>query len=682
MKIPREAWILGTGSVISAGVIVGAIVWGLNRDAAPAVPAVATAHAQNVTVSSQRAVLVSGRNGTTRLVMTGVDPQVEMTDVSPGGEQMAWPTWLWTRDWSRRYAAVEPNASLTWTADGVRHRTSFALARGSYAPGRLTFTLRALAPGNGGQLPLTATQTPGSVRRLGPVDLFVDPPTGVDPTSSLSGDVSLASSLQSVAVGEASVTPAGPPFEYSGGTAKVSPQVGAPPYSGLTVAPGTHNAVSLLLVKNPVFESMNAAGRVLFLGNAGSSTSGAVIADLTARRLVLTSEPMGGEPAVNNVFLRPTVSNGEVMLARTAGMAGAGNMFFGGNFRGSTFSGGGLGRSVFIASDFSGATFEQTGYSTDAVFLGAKFADATFSAGDSPVNFGGAVFGQWKMTDEQGGATVANTSFANVTINGGATFAGSVPTAKQPTLLNSVDFSGASLMGTDFTAAQVTGCNFNQSTMGRKGGSSLTTSFNNATITNTTFANARIGSATFNRATVNGSDFSAATFVAGTSPSFKGAVLGSGTRFASGSGIEQANFTGAVMDGVTFEPGAAGGSPEAFVAKLLTQLGSTGDSGVTINGSTYVKPVGGGALYQVAADGTRTPVQVSGGQVIPVNSGGGNAGGGGDAGGGDAGGGAEPGGGGVEPGGGGNVQPPPDDNGSGNGGDVAGESGVSFGGQG
>ncbi|NBQ44303.1 MAG: hypothetical protein EBU23_18045, partial [Mycobacteriaceae bacterium] len=250
---PREAVILGIGSVLSAGVIIGGIVWGLNRDDGPAVSTPASAHAQDVTVSARGAALVSDADGVTRLVMTGVDPQVDMTDISPGGERMSWPTWLWTKDWARRYASVEPNASLTWTADGMRHRTSFALVHGQYAPGQLVFTVRPLAPGNSGRLPVTASQAPGSVRRLGPVDLFVDPPGQVDPTSNLANDASLAASLKGIAIGETEDSQTSPPFEYTGGTQTVVPAPKAPPYAGLNLAADSPNQVSLLLKNNPVF---------------------------------------------------------------------------------------------------------------------------------------------------------------------------------------------------------------------------------------------------------------------------------------------------------------------------------------------------------------------------------------------------------------------------------------------
>ena len=157
-------------------------------------PAAAQAPALNVTVSAGDGRFVTDRHGTLRLLLRGVNPRVEVADVSPGNSRTWAPTWLWARSWKRLYADYQPNTTVTWGAGRAKGRTSVALVHGRYVKGNLVFEVRPLAPG--AKTPLPSVAAPRQTRDLGPVDMYVDPPIPLPAAAWASQELTTAAGLQ------------------------------------------------------------------------------------------------------------------------------------------------------------------------------------------------------------------------------------------------------------------------------------------------------------------------------------------------------------------------------------------------------------------------------------------------------------------------------------------------------
>ena len=140
----------------------------------------------NTVVSATGATMARGRDGVTRITLTGVRPQVEMFDVSPGTERTLMPTWVWAKNWRILYRGYEPNTTITWLQRGRRQALTVALASGTYGgDGSITFALRRRAVGTKRALPLSARVYSGRTQRLRDVSVFVDPiaPPGGSPVT-------------------------------------------------------------------------------------------------------------------------------------------------------------------------------------------------------------------------------------------------------------------------------------------------------------------------------------------------------------------------------------------------------------------------------------------------------------------------------------------------------------------
>ena len=340
---PREAVILGIGSALSAGVIIGGIVWGLNRESTEQTVASA-AHTVNVAASAARASVVTGRDGIARLVLRGVQPTVEMADVSPGYERLRVPTWIWSRMWPQLYGSVSPNATIVWGAGGHRQSASVSLASGVYRPGYMAFAVRPLSPGATQAMPLTGGVPTGSATSLGPVDLYVDPPLPL-PGQSIVNTILQTLAGTPVEPNSTIIIQKPPP------ATEIVPNLGGAAYSGLTLASGYPSSavVDIHTGGNPIVASANFPGRTV----------------------VITNGITGGA-----AFEQMNVSGGTLRLAN-------------------------LSNSAFINLNLTGGTLIGGAKTT---FLDANFTNTTFGAPAAPdgkvslVNFRGAVFAQPILT--------------------------------------------------------------------------------------------------------------------------------------------------------------------------------------------------------------------------------------------------------------------------------------------
>jgi uncharacterized protein YjbI with pentapeptide repeats len=660
----------------------------------------------NVTLSAKSARLVRGQDGVTRLVLKRVNPLVEMADVSPGTERQAIATWIWVKEWRTLYRRFQPNTTIVWTEGGTRRALTVALASGSFDGRTMSFAVRRLALGTRRALPITSRVIPQRSKALGAVDVFVDPysppqqqsivqtalqtyglykagPQTWTVTTSPSVPDALAPSTLYKALANGTTS----------GTVTLQLQQGVGFASG--DLPGTRLSIQPSGVNYPgYFRNLNLVGGALVIGNASTSVSGLVFYDLRlgGGELVL---PTVGENPTSNIFANADLTNATVSV-----VSAPGTIFVNPTINGTQFEGAGSG----LGSGLQGVTF-----------LGADFSNGFLMDG---VNFAGATLGPWQEQQRSGATTNVLTSFAGLNLPANVSFGGGGDGGiALGALLSSVDFTGTTLNGTTFTNATISGGSFANAVLnGDVGFASTTidgTSFANAQITGattfadasisgssfsgaritgtasfagasisgasfngaqiasgttfqgsnvsgTTFAQATLANAMFQGATLTQADFSLATFTGDAGQvSFANAQIGAGTVFTSGSGIENADFTGATLDGVVFATGGAanGGSPPTFIASLLNSIAGTSDKGVIItnqatgeasqffkiDGTLYLAPAGGGQgpwqQITIAPDGTITTVP-----------GGGGAGGGGDAGGGGNGGGN---------GGGGDVVPDP-----------------------
>lgn len=627
----REVLILGVGSVLSAGVIVGGIVWGLRND--QSAPAAQQGGPQVfVTTSARDGRVVTGADGVSRLVLTGVQPAVEMADMAPGSERLRMPTWLWSRMWTDLYAGFEPNATLSWGRGADRRRISVALVSGAYTPGRLSFAVRPLAPGATSPLPVTGALPIGENTPLGPVDLYVDPPIPND----LSPDQSLVSQAMSSLAGipfapNSLVTIKPPPP----GTEIVGASIpGNEAYQGMALASGypQGTAVDLTISGNPVVGPSNLAGRTVTM--VGGLSGGASFEQLTIGAGTLNIRSLR-----NAVFVGLNLSGGTLNGGGGSIRNGVSTMFLESDFSGATLNGPTFENSIFASPNLDGASFpSMTDMSArpfnGTVFMGTDFTGLTLPT-DEAIDFGGVTIAPFQRPSESGGAVTVLSSFANMQNLGTAISFGA--NGGQATLLDQVQFTNSNLQGTSFREAVVTNCDFSGTTLGVDPdgqGNPDGTSFKGATISGGSFSGATITEALFNDANISGVNFGEATFnaPAQTNPdeppavNFNGATL-TNVGFLSGSGIENAGFEGAVMSGVVFATNQGNGSSNAFVATLLGQIADTAGIGVSINNANYVKQ--GGVVYQVLQDGNWQPMSITNGQVSangdPVAPGGGGA---------------------------------------------------------
>lgn len=555
-------------------------------DAAPAAERAqrAPVHRVNVVVSAKRASLVRGRDGITRLVLTGLQPTVEMADVSPGTERVAMPTWVWAQQWKRLYRDYEPNATIVWRTRTGREALSVALASGRLSGNRMSFAVRRLVVGSRKRLPITAAIIPGRVQRLGRVDVFVDPNTVQD------SQTLVQNALQSLA----QMPSSGQPWDVDEDGGVVAPAPNGAAYTTLTgssIAPGpvdrSPTAVTLIAASAGVavesanlgrvaltllsrgysgfyFGELGLAGGSLTLGNRDFASTGNVIVglDLTGGKLSFGGSP--ARPADGNIIVLPNLTGATVDVA----LMGAGVIVL------PTLDG-------TVLTNSTGTTRPNQG----TAYLGADFSRATFS-GFAGFDFSGAVLGPYELSQPNGSTQQVQTSFEGLSLGSNVTFSGTLGSS---TTIQNVSFDGAAISGSSFRNATITDSTFD--------GTGLAgVDFTGATFAGATFAGSSINQAVFANANLQQADFSLASFSGATS--FRGAALMPGTVFTSGSGIENADFTGASMDGVVFATGGGAGSPASFVGRLLSEIGDTSSRGVIINNTQYVKSQG--QVYLVA----------------------------------------------------------------------------------
>ena len=622
-------------------------------------PAAAQAPALNVTVSAGDGRFVTDRHGTLRLLLRGVNPRVEVADVSPGNSRTWAPTWLWARSWKRLYADYQPNTTVTWGAGRAKGRTSVALVHGRYVKGNLVFEVRPLAPG--AKTPLPSVAAPRQTRDLGPVDMYVDPPIPLPAAAWASQELTTAAGLQ------ISSTP------WNAGTSRPIVPVlpGGAAYSQITAM--RNQVVVLELDGNVGFGPSNLPGRTIVVTNSDaiggyfirlSLTNGGVLnltggrslafvgnnafvdLDLSGGTLVPPDKPFEVEVANDTRYWQDLLDDpGSVEPLPAGGLPGnmtevpTGNTFVKGNLTNATFANGYLGDSVFAAPVLTGATWNDSIAVRGTVFLGADFNGVTF-AGDT-ASFAGATFAPFNVPSPDGGASISNSSFAGMNLGTDVSF-GASGGVSGATFINA-DFTGTNLAGTSFEGANITGPgsladgpSFGRAVLG----DGASANFNGAAISDVDFTGATMGGASFAKAVIQATDFSAATF--GSDPvSFQGATINAGTRFPGTLVPAQVSFASAQLDGVTFE-----GTPSAeFIAATMVAIKGTGTTGVAMGGTTYVKQ--GTAIYQVV-NGQWQPLELQGTQLVPNG---------------------DP----VAPGGGGGDQPAPDpapDNNGGGGGNV------------
>ena len=552
----------------------------------------------NTVVSATGATITRGRDGTTRLRLTGVRPMVELFDVSPGTERALMPTWVWTESWRQLYRRYEPNTTITWRQGGKRQALTVALASGKVrSDGSLVFVLRRRAAGTKRALPLAAPVYPARSAALRDVSVFVDPvvPPGGDPVTIVNEALQTLGELEtSTQVWDWTPSNRGilEPLPNGEAWAGMSVPIGSGGLDGTAITMDYNPAVAAANLPDAMLNlistqpgdggylmNLSMPGGQLRFGPQGQNNV-LFDTDLTGGTLVFAA---GSAPTQGNMLINTDLTNATVSVSQAPG-----NIIVTPTLEGTTWSGG-----PSAALGLSGTTF-----------LGADFSASTFDG----IDFSGATIAPMVVQSETGATSTIVSSFSGMQLGTNVTFG----TAPAITLLQSVDFSGTRIAGTSFANATITGCTFAGATIDAAANASA--SFAGATIANTTFASATVTSADFSGSTLSAADFSLAGFgsTAG-AVSFRNASIQPGTVFTSGSGIENADFTGAKMGGVVFATGGGAGSPASFVATLLNAIGTTYGDGVIINNTQYAKDETG-QVYQVSTDGsTWQPVTVGGG---------------------------------------------------------------------
>ena len=570
---------------------------------AKAKPAVRKSPRFNVALSASSATIRRGRDGITRLVLTGVGPRVEMADVSPGTERLAIPTWLWVREWRGLYRGYEPNSVLVWRANGQRQTLSFKLASGRVRGRTLSFELRRLAIGTKRALPLTAAVVPGRVLRVKDADLFVDPQTRQTP---------VAQGIVNQMLQTFGAMPTSGTVLTVNGSGTIGGRSDGAMYDELNV---NASPVTISVTSAAAFAGGSAAGdSVTFLTPSGV---GAYLRNFNAQNgAILLGEP--DQSAIGMILDGANLTGGELWLQGSAEPQGT--MVVNSTLTNATVRVANASGAIFANSNLSGSTWIGTGA---GMFEGASFLGNDFSGASlQGIDFTGSTIAPWQAQSETGAVTTTNPSFAGAAIGSTVGF-GSLGNAT--TLLQSVDFTGTSFTDTPFYGATLSGCTFAGAAIGGSGG--FGTAFVGATIANTTFQGATISNASFSNANLQGADFSLATFTGrGGAVSFTNAQLGPGTVFMTTSGILNANFSGAQFDGVVFASGGGDPATPFQVSSLLMTIDSTTTNGVIINNVQYVKSTAG-QVYQVSTDGAqwqpvtvtlRPPYVQNGGDPVPA----------------------------------------------------------------
>jgi hypothetical protein len=139
----------------------------------------APAPGQAATVGSDKASIVTYKNGSKRLVLARLSSGVELTRITPGHDRSRITVPEWASRWTRMYGKAEPNAVLTYGVGARSARTSWTLASAQYNKKRaeLIFVLRPIAKGARKRMPVVPTgvhRKKVTTKALGPATLFVD----------------------------------------------------------------------------------------------------------------------------------------------------------------------------------------------------------------------------------------------------------------------------------------------------------------------------------------------------------------------------------------------------------------------------------------------------------------------------------------------------------------------------
>ena len=138
-----------------------------------------TAGAQVASLGADTAYVVTYRNGSRRLVLARLSPEVELTRITPGHDRVRISVQEWASRWKRMYGKAGPNAVLTYGTGARAQRVSWNLASARYDTKRaeLTFLVRPLAKGSRRALPVVPTgvhRKKVTRKALGPATLFID----------------------------------------------------------------------------------------------------------------------------------------------------------------------------------------------------------------------------------------------------------------------------------------------------------------------------------------------------------------------------------------------------------------------------------------------------------------------------------------------------------------------------
>jgi len=396
----------------------------------------------NVTLSARSATFTRGRDGVTRLVLGGVSPLVEMADVSPGHERQAIATWIWASEWKRLYRGFEPNTTVVWREKGKRRAITVSLASGVRRGTTLSFAVRRLALGSRLPLPITTRVFPERQRRLGPVDVFVDPVA--DPGAAQGIVQTALQTLAGLSVSDQSWT-------VTSGSSTPTPLADGGVYKSIVNASGG-SSFTLNLNRATGFDS-GALGlaevRIAPTPPAGGGGGYFRNIDLSGGTLTLGS--LNGGPATGLVFDAVNLTGGDLVIPSYTPDSPVSNVFADLDLTRAEVTVTSMPGAIFVTPTIDGTTF--TGNGPGQVAEGATFLGVDFTKGFSVsggFTFEGATLAPWPQETPTGATQNVVTRFDGLTLGSAYSFGNSIATGA---LLSEVSMRGTMLSGTPFVGA-------------------------------------------------------------------------------------------------------------------------------------------------------------------------------------------------------------------------------------
>ena len=615
--LPRPARLLAlAGSTV---LVSGAVLAGCGGSDTADSSSPAPSHV-NVTLGAKNASLVRTKAGTTQLVLTGYQPTVEVTALSPGHERIEVPTAVWARGWKAQYEGYEPNSVLAWEDGATRERLSFAIAAGAYNPVKqqMTFDIRPLAAGARNAQPVGNVAVGSSGRTdLGDATLFIDPTTDFGAntaTQDQAATQAVVTMLSGQTVSSQSISTGASDAQVVNGLAT------GEAYTNLTLSAPSSSAGpnTVAFTGAPAFATSNFSNATWqFSSPDGNGVTFSVTSTGSGSLSLATGTTINLNGMPNLVVFSGNYRNGTL-----TGTLGSNSTLIGGAFSNTTFSDFTTSNALLANINLTGASFTASNANgetafNDSALLGVDFSGATL--GDRMAFNGTSLVPYVAPPGPSGGDPVTtNTSFEEVSgtlFQFGPTPAvynegGEIPpgTTVPLSTIDGVNFSNSTWDGGFGLAyATVTGADF--SGMQVNGGVAAT-SFTNSTFDSaTTFTGADLGIAKITGCTFTGTDFSSTTFE---NPSIEGTTL-SGVTFSNESFSNgKAQFTSTTFDGVVIGNLSINNEEDvALVSSILTGEGNTtqGD-GLQAFGNVYVLGLDG-TWYQQTATSEWTPINTS-----------------------------------------------------------------------